>query len=112
MYPFAPFSDSLLGPDVSPSSGPQLAAWLTPRIDADTLKRWPKTAKKQQLKTDADSLALFAHLPIVQPLLRYKAVSKLLSIYSASYPKQRHPVTDCLHPLRRRSPYKTPWLYA
>lgn len=87
-----------LGPSVSPNSGPQLSAWLSERLDADALKRWPKTAKKQTLKTDADTLALFAHLPIVQPLLRYKAVTKLLSTYSASYPKHRHPITGRLHP--------------
>ncbi|MCF8014665.1 MAG: hypothetical protein K9L65_03020 [Chromatiaceae bacterium] len=87
-----------LGPEVSPNSGPQLGTWLQQRLDADTVKRWPKTEKTGRLKTDADSLALFAHLPMVQPLLRYKAVSKLLSTYGSSYCKHRHPVTDQLHP--------------
>lgn len=86
-----------LGPEVSPSSGPQLGAWLQQRLAAEDLHRWPKTATGR-LKTDADTLALFAHLPIVQPLLRFKAVSKLLNTYVASYTQQRHPVTDRLHP--------------
>jgi DNA polymerase-1 len=41
---------------------------------------------------------LFAHLPVVQPLLRYKAVSKLIGTYGKSYDKCRHPITDRLHP--------------
>ena len=86
-----------LGPSVSPNSGPQLGAWLEGRLTADDLNRWPKTATGR-LKTDADTLGLFSHLPLVQPLLRYKAVSKLLNTYAASYAKHRHPVTDKLHP--------------
>ena len=87
-----------LGPDVSPSSGPQLSAWLQQRLDAKTLQRWPKTEKTGKLKTGADELALFAHLPVVQPLLRYKPVSKLLGTYGRTYGKHRHPITGHLHP--------------
>jgi len=87
-----------LGPDVSPNSGPQLSAWLEDRLDAATRQRWPRTPKTGKLKTGADELALFAHLPVVQPLLRYKAVSKLIGTYGKSYAQHRHPVTDRLHP--------------
>jgi len=87
-----------LGPDVSPSSGPQLSAWLEQHLDADTLKHWPRTPKTKKLKTGADELALLAHLPVVQPLRRYKAVSKLIDTYGKSYDTHRHPVTGYLHP--------------
>lgn len=87
-----------LGPDVSPASGPQLSRWLDSHLDDATAKQWPRTATGKSLKTDADTLALFGHLPIVTPLLQYKAVSKLISTYAGSYAKHRHPTTDRLHP--------------
>ena len=86
-----------LGAELNPNSGKQLGEWLLQNLDGAALKHWPKTPKGQ-LKTNADTLALFADLPAIQPLLRYKAVAKLLSTYGPNYLKHRHPVTDRLHP--------------
>ncbi|MCB1808491.1 MAG: hypothetical protein KDJ99_26065, partial [Candidatus Competibacteraceae bacterium] len=82
---------------INPNSGPQLGEWLQRTLPASTLQQWPKTPKGR-LKTNADSLALFADLPAIQPLLRYKAVSKLLSTYGTKYDQHRHPITGRLHP--------------
>lgn len=83
--------------DINPNSGPQLGEWLKGNIESRLLRRWPKTPKGK-LKTDGDTLALFAHLPVIQPLLRYKAVGKLLSTYGKSYAQKKHPLTGRLHP--------------
>jgi DNA polymerase-1 len=50
------------------------------------------------LKTDADTLALFSNLPVIQPLLRFKKICKLLNTYGENYAKHRHSVTGRLHP--------------
>ena len=86
-----------LGAAVNPNSGPQLGEWLQQHVSAAVLTYWPKTPTGR-LKTDNDTFALFADLPLVQPLLRYKAVAKLLSTYGTKYDKHRHPVTGRLHP--------------
>jgi DNA polymerase I-like protein with 3'-5' exonuclease and polymerase domains len=83
--------------DINPNSGPQLGEWLKGNLESRLLKRWPKTATGR-FKTDADTLALFANLPVIQPLLRYKAVGKLLSTYGKSYAQKKHPTTENLHP--------------
>jgi len=86
-----------LGAAVNPNSGPQVGEWLKQHLDAAELAKWPQTPAGR-IKTDADTLALHVHLPVVQPLLRYKAVNKLLSTYDKGYTKHRHPVTGRLHP--------------
>lgn len=83
--------------DTNPNSSPQLGEWLKRNIESRLLQRWPKTPKGK-LKTDGDTLALFAHLLVIQPLLRYKAVGKLLSTYGKSYAQKKHPLTGRLHP--------------
>jgi DNA polymerase-1 len=80
------------------SSGKQLGEWLRLKLSTTELEGWPRTASGR-LATDASSLQLFAHLPEIQPLLRYKAITKLLGTYGAKpYLKYRNPVTDRLHP--------------
>jgi len=86
-----------LGPDINPNSGPQLGTWLQDKLPAEVLKHWPHTGTGR-LKTNADTLALFADLPVIQPLLRYKAVNKLLTTYGSSWQKKRNPETGRLHP--------------
>lgn len=83
--------------NLNPNSGPQLGEWLQSNLESALLKRWPRTPKGR-LKTNADTFALFANLPVVQPLLRYKAVGKLLSTYGKSYVAKRHALTGNLHP--------------
>lgn len=83
--------------NINPNSGPQLGQWLQDNLESKLLKRWPKTATGR-LKTDADTFALFANLPVIAPLLRYKAVGKLLSTYGKSYGSKKHPQTGNLHP--------------
>lgn len=89
-----------LGAGISPTSGPQLGEWLKQKLPAKTIKAWPCT-DKGRLKTDADTLALFADLPMVQPLLRFKKVCKWLSTYGDSYASHRHPITGRFHPSLR-----------
>jgi DNA polymerase-1 len=76
----------------------QLSDWLKANAPAEVLKQWPVTEKTGNLKTGANYLALHANLPVVQPLLRLKALEKLISSYGAGYLKHRHPLTDRLHP--------------
>jgi len=82
--------------NINPGSGPQVGAWLSKHLDTKTLPTWPKTATGR-LKTDADTLQLFGNLPMIQPLLKYKKVTKLLGTYGISYAKHRHPITGRLH---------------
>jgi len=86
-----------LGAGVKPTSGPQLGEWLKQHLPAKTVQAWPKTGTGR-LKTDADTLQLFADLPAVAPLLRFKRVSKLLSTYGDNYAKHRNDLTGRLHP--------------
>jgi len=79
------------------NSGPQIGDWLKENLPAATLKTWPKTASGR-LSTAADTLELHAKQPMIQPLLRYKVVQKLLSTYGLGWQKNRHPVTGNLHP--------------
>jgi DNA polymerase I-like protein with 3'-5' exonuclease and polymerase domains len=86
----------LLG-DINPRSSKQLGEWLAKQLPAAAIKKWPRTATGN-LSTSADTLALNAHIPVVQPLLRYKAAEKLIDTYGKGYEKHRHPVTGNLHP--------------
>lgn len=87
---------SVLG-NINVNSGLQLGEWLIKHLSASTLKRWPKTPKGR-LKVDRSTLALHANVSLVQPLLRYKAIQKLLSTYGANYTKYCHKTTCKLHP--------------
>jgi DNA polymerase-1 len=86
----------LLG-DINYRSGKQLANWLTANLPVDVINKWPRTAIGV-LQTSADVLTRHAHLPLVQPLLRFKAAEKLLGTYGVGYRKHQHPVTGRLHP--------------
>jgi DNA polymerase-1 len=75
----------------------QLSKWLMANLAKDVAAAWPKTATGI-LQTSAEALAAHAHLPIVQPLLRYKTTDKLLGTYGTGYAKHRHQVTGRIHP--------------
>jgi DNA polymerase-1 len=83
--------------ELNPNSGPQLGQWLTDNLPNEQIIKWPRT-NTGRLKTNADTLALFADVVGVQALLRYKAVTKLIGTYGKGYAKHRHPITDRLHP--------------
>jgi DNA polymerase I-like protein with 3'-5' exonuclease and polymerase domains len=82
---------------INPRSAKQLSRWLEKHLPKAPLKKWPRTATGN-LSTSADTLAFNAHIPMVQPLLRYKAAEKLIGTYGKGYERHRHPVTGNLHP--------------
>ncbi|OPY83923.1 MAG: DNA polymerase I [Smithella sp. PtaU1.Bin162] len=86
----------LLGSEINFDSPKQLACWLENNLDKPTLSKWPKSSKGQ-LKTDADTLAQFPDHPLVQPMLKYREVTKLLSTYGETFVSQINPVTDRMH---------------
>ena len=86
-----------LGEGVSPTSGPQLGEWLKTALPAHAAAAWPKT-NTGRLKTDAKTFALFANLPVIQPLLEFKRLQKLISTYGSNYARHRNPVTGRMHP--------------
>lgn len=82
--------------DINPNSGTQLGLWLQGTLDSKTLDKWPRTPK-DKLKTDINTLILFADHAAIMPLLRYKKINKLVSTYDKGYLKHKHPVTGRLH---------------
>lgn len=87
---------AILGPEVSPTSSPQVSDWLRRHLDAETLARWPMTPKGQ-LKLDADTVARFDHLPLVKPLQEFKLVSKNLSSFGEGFAAHVSPATGRIH---------------
>ncbi|MFO1423450.1 MAG: DNA polymerase [Candidatus Competibacteraceae bacterium] len=85
-----------LGPGIDPNSPAHLSAWLERQLDPDTLNRWPRTPKGW-LSTGKDTLAAFADLPVVAPLVAYKTASKRLNTYGESWLKHRSPATGRIH---------------
>ena len=86
----------VLGPDINPESGKQLAQWLRENLNPGTLASWP-TTPKGQLATDRDSLKRFSEVDPVKPLLAYRGVSHRLKTWGDTY--QRHLGNDHrLHP--------------
>jgi hypothetical protein len=53
-------------------------------LQPQPLKDWPRTPTGQ-LKTGADTLVLYGHLPLVKPLLAYKVATKNLSTYGTKF---------------------------
>ena len=88
--------DNLLA-GVNPRSAKQLSGWLADNLPSAVAKKWPRTATGN-LSSAADSLGLHANLPMVQPLLRYKAAEKLIGTYGKGYERHRNEVTGRLHP--------------
>ena len=86
----------VVGPDVNPDSCKQISLWLQESLDAGLVERWPRTPRGQ-LKTDRETLTQHSDQTLVQPLLKYKEVSKLLSTYGSSYAGHVSPVTGRLH---------------
>jgi DNA polymerase-1 len=82
---------------INPRSSKQLSEWLGKHLPKAALEEWPRTTTGN-LSTSADTLAFHAHIPMVQPLLRYKTAEKLIGTYGKGYEKHRHPVTGNLHP--------------
>ena len=87
----------LLGAQVSPASGKQLSDWLRRNLDPESLVSWPVTATGL-LRTNAETLSLYRHLDLVQPLLAHKVAAKKLSTYGASFADHIDPVTERMHP--------------
>lgn len=87
---------AVLGGGVSPDSPAQLAAWLLAHLPADVLEDWPRT-KTGQLQTDADTLARVSGLAVVQPLLDYKRLQKLLTTFGTSWAQHVNPATGRVH---------------
>lgn len=88
--------------DLTESAPPQTPAgirnWLEVNLDAETLAAWPRTKNTQQLSTARGDLERAAHLPAIRPLLRIKALEKLLNSFGPSLRDARHPVTGRIHP--------------
>lgn len=78
------------------NSGQQLAAWLRANVDETIIRKWPETATGV-LKTDANTLKLHKNISIIPPLLKIKALNKLISTYGKGYLKNKNAVTQNLH---------------
>ncbi len=78
------------------NSGAQIAAWLEKTLDPETLNAWPRTGSGV-LATGKDTLALYAHLPLVKPLVAYKDATKRLSTYGLSWTEHINSVTGRIH---------------
>ncbi len=77
----------IIGPDLNPESGPQLAQWLDANLEEGTRASWP-TTPKGQLATDRDTLEAFADVALVRPLLDYRRVAHRLKTWGEGY--RRH----------------------
>ena len=78
-------------------SSKQLGEWLQNNLPEDVLAKWPRTGKGA-LKTDMNTWQLYADLPVIAPLVKYKQVNKLITAYGDGYSKFRHILTGNLHP--------------
>lgn len=79
------------------TSPAQVAQWLTDNLSADILAKWPRT-KTDQLSTGEAVLQAHADLEIVQPLLKYRGIKKLISGYLNGYLNRKNSATGLLHP--------------
>jgi DNA polymerase I-like protein with 3'-5' exonuclease and polymerase domains len=70
--------------DINPNSDTQLGLWLQDTLDNSTLDKWARTPKGK-LKSDINTMTLFADHPTILPLLRYKKIKKLLNTYDKGY---------------------------
>lgn len=75
---------AVIGPDLNPESGPQLARWLTDNLEAGARASWPATLKGQ-LATDKDTLEAFGDVALVRPLLNYRRVAHRLKTWGEAY---------------------------
>lgn len=82
-----------LGSEMNLNSTKQLGEWIKSHVDVSL---WPKT-EKGHLKVDAFALSQNRHLPITEPLLKYKEMSKLLNTYGKSFADHINPVTGRIH---------------
>ena len=83
--------------DVLLTSPLQVAEWLTGNLSASVLAAWPLT-KSGQLSTGEAVLQVHADLEIVQPLLKYRGIKKLISGYLTGYLKRKNSITGLIHP--------------
>lgn len=80
---------------VNINSPKQLGELLFDRLKIDPK---PKTTKTKQYKTDEEYLTSLAHThPIVEQILEYRSLKKLLSTYVESLPALINPKTDRIH---------------
>lgn len=84
-------------PGVLLSSPQQVGNWLKENLEPEILSTWPKTATGQ-LSTSESVLAEHADVEIVQPLLKYRGMKKMISAFLVGYSKQKNSVTGRLHP--------------
>ena len=80
----------------------QMHEWLSEELGATKkgraiLSSWPTAKKTKYLKCDKLTLPLYAHLPVVKPLLRYKLVGNKISTYGRTLQALRCPVTGRIH---------------
>jgi len=75
---------AVIGPDLNPESGPQLAQWLEANLEGGTRASWPITPRGQ-LATDRDTLEAFMDVALVRPLLDYRRVSHRLKTWGEGY---------------------------
>ena len=85
---------SLAGKPFDLNSPPQLSVLLYDKLSLESVKKTPKGAKS----TDIESLEAIkdAH-PIVEKILRYREIDKLLSTYILKLPSLVDPVTKRIH---------------
>lgn len=86
-----------LMPGVNLNSSKQLTEWLKSTLSADDLARWPLTDTGKALSTSADTFNSFEHLPVVEPISRYKKVEKMCSTYGRTLYHKQNPATGRLH---------------
>jgi len=85
---------SYLGEDINLNSPKQIGDWIKTQVDVTD---WPKT-ETGRLQVNASSIAQNReNLSIAEPLLKHKAVSKLLSTYGETFANHISPVTNRIH---------------
>ena len=86
-----------IGPEVNPASGAQLSAWLERNLGRAQLAAWPRSRKSGLLRTNAWVLALFQNIPLVEPLLEYRRLSRLVAAQGQALADQVDPVDQRIH---------------
>lgn len=79
--------------DLTPDT---LGRWFEKNLPPNVLAVWPRT-ETEKLSTNADTLADFSFLPIVEPFSSYQEMKKLTSTYGHNLINQINPVTGRIH---------------
>lgn len=75
----------------------KLGKWLEINLDPETLLLWPRTVTGK-LSTNANTLADFSYLPIVEPFSNYQKLDKLTSSFGSTLASEVNPETNRIHP--------------